>query len=121
MQDMPLQTMPQEGTALCQASVYSACRVWLDVLLTLHGIWQPSHPTCHSLTSFSSGLEWMWVLATQTSWRREPPPPAPLSANGGSSASSTAISATLSCGGMPQTASVCEKSWQTWQMAVSAP
>ena len=70
---------------------------------------------CHSLTSLSSGLEWMWVLATHTSWRRgapapapaapapeaaggvPPAPPAAASAKGGSSASSTAISATLSC------------------------
>lgn len=50
--------------------------------------------TCQSLTSLSSGLAWMWVLAMQMSWRR---PCAAASGLGGSNASSTTISATLSC------------------------
>ena len=48
--------------------------------------------TCHSLTSFSSGLAWMWVLAMQMSCFL-----AALSDCGPSKASRTAIRATLSC------------------------
>mmetsp|Transcript_22538 Transcript_22538/g.55691 ORF Transcript_22538/g.55691 Transcript_22538/m.55691 type:complete len:218 (+) Transcript_22538:270-923(+) len=48
--------------------------------------------TCHSLTSLSSVLAWMCVLATHSSWRL----PWGVLTPGCSSASSTTISATLS-------------------------
>jgi hypothetical protein len=44
--------------------------------------------TCHSFTSLSSGLAWMWVLATHSSC---------FTPDDCSCISSTAISATLSC------------------------
>mmetsp|Transcript_5146 Transcript_5146/g.16833 ORF Transcript_5146/g.16833 Transcript_5146/m.16833 type:complete len:219 (+) Transcript_5146:232-888(+) len=50
--------------------------------------------TCHSFTSLSSGLAWMCVLATQISCRF--PLAAAASGSGGSSASMTTMSATLS-------------------------
>mmetsp|Transcript_1707 Transcript_1707/g.5692 ORF Transcript_1707/g.5692 Transcript_1707/m.5692 type:complete len:246 (-) Transcript_1707:905-1642(-) len=70
--------------------------------------------TCQSLTSLSSGLEWMCVLAMQMSCLLDcscpvaPACPSPtLRRRGGTSASSTAISATLSLSSLLSAAVFC--------------